>query len=886
MTIDNRGPSTVAVTAETLPSTVSRSNLVQRVLEHGASLILYIAPAGFGKTIAMTQLRGALDSRGMRTAWWSLDRSDNDPQRLFVFLRRVLRSPGETDHIAPFGLNVADSGPLGIFLDDFEVVEGGPLPEIVRNLLGQLPQGSKLIIGSRRKPSFGIAKLRLQGTVLEFNSTDLQFSKEESSKLFKNSLGKQSLSSSFLALLLEKTAGWPAAVALASIALTHQTAASGNILNQLSVTMQPVEEYLSEVVLDNQPNEIYEFLVSTSVLHHLEPEVCRELVPDLNCEYMLERLIAGNLFVSPVPGQIEMWRYHPVFADILRLRLLKNRPNEFLRLHLSASAWYESQGQIVPAIDHALAGGDYPHAARLLEASAMRLLVDGRLRLLARWFAALPIAMLRQYPALIPARLWSTTFTQGAAEAAGQLEAIADYWPRERDEEKIQYSALRCTWLFMQDKPVEAGAIGMQVLSKMPTSQVYADNVLSISMAIFLVQDGMRDDANRLLSSVRQRQGNAAFMRMFIESAESEQNLQDGLLQQATARLRIAVGATHSATPAFDNTNGNAWAGVLYAVTCYEAGQLEQAKRLLRVYAPVVQTMGSPDHLTLALVCLSRIARLQGDADDAADYLAELEHAGMTRGLLRLVASAWLERSREHVLAGNAQAATEALIRADVPEVWNQDRQLRRLAHSALDPRICHLRWVLYFGDSRSALNEIDAELSWTRSFRWPLRSLTLELMRAVALSRCAQESAALDQLQSTLRFTSEQGIVSRVTDEGPLVLSLVNKLFVRERNRGTASAFVQYLSRLQGSSQTLSPQLGALPPPQTPVNTLLAPLTQKEQKVLELLAEGYSNSSLSKELGVSQSTVRTHLRNINSKMDVSSRMQAVARARQLGLLK
>ena len=864
---------------------ISRHDLIDRVLARNTSLVLFIAPAGFGKTTAMNQLRDALQSRGMRTAWWSLDRSDNDPQRLFGFLRKVLNSPAESDHIAPFGLNVKDDGPLGIFLDDFEVVEGGPLPEIVRNLLGQLPPGSRLVIGSRRKLSFGLAKLKLQGSVLEFDATDLQFTSAESSQLLRQATGEKGLSSSTLALLQEKTAGWPAAVALASIALTHQREGEVNLVKHLSTSLQPIEEYLSEVVLETQPQEVRDFLLFTSVLHNLDPALCKELVPNLNTDYMLERLISNNLFVSPVLGQVERWRYHPVFADILRLLLLRKRPNDYYRLHLSASGWYEAQNQIVPAIDHAIAGGDYPHAAKLLASRGMKLLIDGRLRLLSRWFAVLPIEELAKQPMLIPIRLWATTFTQGASEASRQLEMVADFWPGLEESANVHLAALKCTWLFMMDKPTEAGVVGMQALSNIPTSETYADNVVSVSMAILLVQDGKRDAANRLLNAVRQRQGDTAFMRMFIESAESEQDLQDGLLQQAKARLKIAVGATHSTSSAFDTTNGNAWAGVLYAFACYEAGQLDEAKKLLRVYSPVVQTMGSHDHLILALVCLSRIAREQGDMDESLDYLAELEHAGMARNLPRLTASAWLERSREHILAGHSQAATEAMLKANASEVWATDHQLRRLPHSALDPKICSLRWSLYFGDSRRALSEIDAELATSKTTGWKLRTLTLELLRAAALSKNGHESTALEQLANTLRFTAEQDMVRRVVDEGPLMSALVSKLLLREKNKNSDTNFIAYLQKLIVNAPRQNNADEAKHLQRSQAAALLSPLTLKEQEVLSLLAEGYSNQALSDELGVSESTVRTHLRNINSKLDVTSRMQAVAKARQMGLL-
>ena len=374
-------------------------------------------------------------------------------------------------------------------------------------------------------------------------------------------------------------------------------------------------------------------------------------------------------------------------------------------------------------------------------------------------------------------------------------------------------------------------------------------------------------------------------MRMFIESAESEQDLQDGQLQQALARLRIAVGATHATSGVIELTNGNAWAGVLYGVACYEAGRFDQAMRLLHAYLPVVQTVGSHDHLILALVCLARMARAQGDSETALRYLADLEHAGSQRNLPRLIASAWLERSRQQVLAGQADAAKTSLARADFPEVWAQDQPLRRLAHTALNMQIGQLRWDLHFGDARQALRGIDGALASSTTVRWRMRSVSLELMRAAALSRCKQESAALDQLLSTLSFAAEQGVVSRVLDEGPLVMTLVQGLAIRGQDPRQGTVPTTYLSQLLG--QDLS-QLGArraIPQNQSAKGESIPLLTQKELQILSMLTEGHSNRALAQEFGVSENTVRTHLRNINAKLEVKSRMQAVAKARQLGLL-
>jgi LuxR family maltose regulon positive regulatory protein len=252
------------------------------------------------------------------------------------------------------------------------------------------------------------------------------------------------------------------------------------------------------------------------------------------------------------------------------------------------------------------------------------------------------------------------------------------------------------------------------------------------------------------------------------------------------------------------------------------------------------------------------------------------------------MAAAWLERARVDIVSGHASAAQSALARADQADAGSQSTSLRRLAHSALDPQTCHLRWQLHFGDAHKALQAINAEWVQARSAQWTLRCISLELLRAAALSRCHQESKALEQLLTTLEFAAEQGLYSRVTDEGPLVMQLVEKLQTRENQRGQSPWLTPYVADLKHATNDATTATATVAPTQSvkPSQGLSSPLTPKETQTLELLTEGYSNQALARQLQVSESTVRTHLRNINAKLDVNSRMQAVAKARQLGLLK
>ena len=844
---------------------VRRRALLDRVRHSSAVLILLVAPAGFGKTTAMRQLRDSLQAEGQHTAWLTLERGDDDPQRFLAFLRESLQAEPFGDEHAPFGLALSNRGPVALFLDEFELVLGGAVPSIVRELLDQLPRGSLLVMGARQPPGFGLTRLRAQGAMIEFGQAELQFSVDESRDLLCQAQG-HALPESELAALQERTEGWPAAVAFASIALA-QGDAHDDIFRRFSGSSQPMTDYLSEVVFDRQSPEVREFLLGTAVLRQLEVATCEALLPGFDAAFMLGRLEISNVFVTKTSSDPEVWRYHPLFLEFLRARLLREKPTRCQRLHLAASAWYEAQGRIVPCIDHAISGDDLPYAAQLLAGHAWQLLAEGRLQLLSRWFTALPLAEQLAHPPLVSVSLWATTLSLGAAAAERQWQAIRAQWRATEPDAMTNLQSLQCAWLLMLDRPNEAYAMGMQALAALPTTQAYADSLLAVSMAILMTQRGERDQAHQLLDAVRMRQGDASFMRMYVESAEGEQDMQDGLLRQAMARFRIAVGALgHTPASGNDLARSNAWADVLYAAANYEEGRLEQAERLLQAYLPIVRSMGMHEHQILSFVILSRIARAQGHTDEASALLHELEAAGEAQGLPRLVASAWLERARVLTQSGDAAAATAALAKADQPAVWTHAHPLRRLAHSNLDWTMANLRWMLHFGDASRALSDIDAELTQSRRTQWRLRGFTLELFRAAGLNRLGHHDEALIQMRGVLSFAAEQGFVRRVVDEGAVVLRLALALLRQLEQEVGDPLLTSYLRRqLEAAGPNWNSP--AIPmrvvKPATPQTDRLTP---KEMQLLALLAEGFSNEAMGEQLNVSINTVRAHLRSINSK--------------------
>ncbi|MBS0453791.1 MAG: helix-turn-helix transcriptional regulator [Proteobacteria bacterium] len=892
-----------------LATQVLRSAIHEQISGSAARLVLVRAPAGFGKTTAMAQLREHMDAQGIATAWLTLDRADNDVSRFLGGLAEAVQRLGIVEvpaGPAPFdavAALAAHDSPFTLFLDDFEVVQERAVLGVVRELIDYLPRRGQIVLGSRSLPDLGLGRLRARGQLVEIDTDRLRFSLEEARDFFglrqaqasRSMHQQQALNADLLSRLHSKTEGWPAALWLASLALERHGTETTGFIDRFSGSDRAVADYLAEDVLAHQPTEIREFLLRTSILRQLDASVCQALNPHADSAAILDRLAAANLFLTPVrvdSGSSEegpAWRYHSLFADFLRAQLARERPQELARLHLAASGWYESRGRPVPAIDHAIEGGDHPHALALLEQFAEQFLEQGRMRMLARWFAAIPQPLLRERPMLQLIALWAICFTHGPWDAMRMLQesgSLDSPVPQVRSNAHTLIPLL----LAMQDKHDDAYEAGRQSLARLPTGLAFAEVVLLNVMAHILAVRGDPHEAQRLLEAARREQGNSTFNRMYTESLAGLFDLHEGRLRQATARLRMAVDSTHAVT--YNHSHGNAWAGVLYAGAVYETHQLLQAEHLLNAYLPLARDVGLPDHMILSHVMRSRIAFHAGDIDAAFQALTELEYVGHQRQLPRVVSAAKLERSRMLLLQGNGPASRDELRRADDPQLWERERRQQLPAHDLDYFALAQARWEIAFGDARAALATLDAELHAALGSNRNRRALKLRVLRALALQRTGETQAALDEIGAVLQTASQEGFVRLILDEGPAAGALVHRYANAARAQGDSGAgkalgsdpiLADYLQRLL---QIVGPIALPAEAEASPGPTSTEPLTLKEIRVLQLLAEGYSNNAMAEKLFVSDSTVRTHLRNINTKLDARSRTQAVAIARKLGMIR
>lgn len=865
-----------------MPSHLPRSAVVACIAGgNDVPLTLVQAPAGFGKTTALAQARSALSGRGIATAWLTADLADNDPSRFLAALFRGIAGL-EADAVveAPAASAArrleallerlrAVRTPFCLFIDEFEAIRNSIVIDLVRDLLAHFPAGARLVLATRSVPFQGLARLRSRGQLVEVGPEALRFSFAETREFLNGKRGLR-LTEAEVGRLHQCTEGWPTAVWLAGTTLERRDR-PGEFIRQFDGSSAEIAEYLAEEVLAGLPLPLRRFLLQTSILQTLSPAACDAVCQRTDSARMLATAERSNLFLTPVDDRRSAFRFHRLFAGFLRAQLRREEPAVEPILQRRAAAWYREAGRPVPAIDHALAGGDLDFALPLLAEHALPLLGEGRFGLLLRWLDGVPAVRLAGFPLLQIVHAWAVALTRGPDAAMRQLDGLEQRVRLDGDA-AAHALALRILLLSLRDDIEEATRVARGAADRLATSCGFPYGLAMHSLAQLTAIAGTDAEARRIITETSAVLGERAgrFNQAFAETVEADIELSRGQLRQATARLRLAAGL---ATPGDYPTNGNAKAGISLAVALYEAGEREAAERLLNVHVPLIQELRLPDSLIAGHAVLARIAAGRGDRERALDLLAGLESIGRIGRLPRVTSSAHLERARLALLEGRSGAARDELSQAGSEDFWRRVESWRTLANDCESLTIGEARYLLHTGDPVAARRLLEAALAEAVARHRGRRAIKLRALLAAARAAAGQRDAARDGMREALRSGAEEGFVQIFGDEGAPVLDLVAEL----ASDGTAGVPAAYLTRVLGDRTATGCERAA--------SSTAEPLTPKELRVLQLLAEGHSNLELARRLFVAETTVRTHLRNISAKLDARNRTQILAIARRRGVV-
>lgn len=877
-------------------------------------LTLICAPAGFGKTTLAAAWRHALeggelngvDSSPPCFAWLSLDESDNDPAHFLTYviaaLQRdhdglgetavsLLQSPQPPDfkHVVAYLINETAALPhqIVLVLDDYHLIDNPAIHDSIAYLLDNLPPQLHLAITTRIDPPLPLARLRARRQMTEIRADDLRFTTEEAAA-FLQQMWHIDVSPRHVAALEARTEGWIAGLQLAALSMQRIEDARdiASFVDAFTGSHRYVLDYLLDEVLHQQPADVQDFLLRSAILQRLSAPLCNAVLETRNSQAMLERLEAANLFVVSLDERREWYRYHHLFADLLRHRLNQSQPELLPGLHRRAGEWYAAAGLVDEAVTHWLAAGEPERAAALVAEVRWQIHGRGEIATLQRWLDLLPPALVDGSGVLAPARAWMLLYEGRMADAEAHLARV---------------------------QPLLAAAD--------------APGAWRGEMAVLQAQIALNHgDFPQALVHCRQARAQIPADQLI---ARSNMEILSGHTYRALGQLQEATQAYRAAGEIGAQT-GDRYT-VLSALTCRAAlheiqGQLSQAEASCREALAVAQDRrGRPlPSAAVPLIGLGRLNRERNRLDEAERYLQQALQLTQQARLGSIALDAAFALALVHMARGDWEQAHSALSQSKQFVQWAQV-PLADLKVAAVQARLWLAQgnvaaaagwtadflatygekhagepggwydveygvvvrvWLAQeqFADARALLHKLLPAASETGRLGREIEFLGL---LALAQQGSGAPEEAAQTLSRALTLAQPAGYVRIFADEGRPMGELLARVALVDT--AVAPYVQQILAAIDPAPVMMEEEeeegengreagadLG---------QWLAEPLSDREMEVLALVAEGLTNREIGARLVISPATVKKHVENIHGKLYVRRRTHAVARARELGLL-
>ncbi len=858
--------------------TVARPRLAAR-LHDGLqrALTVITAPAGFGKT---TLVADALrQSAGKyRVAWLSLDAEDNHLVRFFyhlvatlqsaapdvgrapIFLIGRLQLPAPNDLITALLSEVAETSKrIVLVLDGFHAVSSPEIRSAISFLVEHMPDQLRLILISREVPDLPLARWRMQHRLSEIGLDDLRFSLEESALFLNQAIGF-ALSPELMQALEHKTEGWIAGLQMAALSLQHSAdsdsmASFAQRVASFSGEHRHVLDYLAEEVFERQPPEIKDFLLGTSGLDRICAALCDAVTGRSDSRNLLNRLEQANMFLLRLDENRHWYRYHPLFAEFLRAQ---SDPAEQQRQHQAASAWYEANGFEEEAIRHAFAARDFPSTVRLFRDFADNVLSRGELSKLRSWLDELPDDLVRSHSDLACYKAWTlylggrTAQAQPYASLARELES--DDEPRKR---RGMLAAIHAYIALSWGDPHDAVRFAKQAIERLGDSasffRVYAHSLLGQAQVLV----GDRVAAIDTLSKGVQlgQQLDNHFMTVDAMGPLIHMMTMQGKLREARAMCQKAISryVDGKGSPA-------PVAALLYirlGAIDHEQNDLESARYRLLTGIELSRQLGMVFYSLLGLRLLAKLQHVCGEREAAWDTLAEASEGAQHPESERRHRLISLVTAELQLREGNVDGAARTLeeTRALICSGGEEEELLAARIHLAKH-------------QPTRALNILAAleKKAGAENFHGSL--IVIHILQALCKKAAGEKAAAARCLAAAVSLAASGGYRRVFLDEGRAVAEMLGE--IRHVDPGFVNRLLESFAQ---DEETL------------PSAVLHQNLSRMEREILKLVNLGLTNQQVGEKLGITVSTTKWYLTQMFSKLNVRNRTQAIARARQLGLL-
>jgi LuxR family maltose regulon positive regulatory protein len=914
---------------------VHRPHLIERLRQgrEEARLTLLSAPAGSGKTMLLTDW---LVSSGMRVAWLSLGAEENEPTRFLSYVIAALQTldpsigtvalamlhtpqPAPLEQVLAVLLNDLmdpDLGDFTLVLDDYHVITAEPLHRTLTYLVEHLPPQMHLLIATRTNPPLPLAHLRARNQLTELRAADFQFGLSEVSAFLHLVMGLD-LPPDVIETLRNRTEGWIAGVQLAALSLRGRADVS-EFLTTFTGSHHFVLDYLSEEVLARQPRSVQTFLLSTCVLNTFSSELCEAVTGQTQGQAMLERLERTNLFLISLDDERRWYRYHHLFAEMLRSHLQKNQPALMPELHRRASTWYEQHGYEAEAVGHALAAHDSERVAQLIEPLAQTMLEHGDIATLQRWMDALSPDVVRSHSRLFLADAWLLLLTgqidaaemhlrdaqgvftvsyNGKSSLITQKETGEKPLPRNRqmeadrvmrEEFRGEVAAITATIALARNDLQQAIDWCLQALQYLPRATSHVQGQLALLLGQAYRMKGDLVAAERALAEASM-QGQAAsnlFLTLGAMLNLAELHELQGQLHEAVSIRRQVVGLAITRDGRPLPVAGPAYIGL--GKVLREWNDLDTATEYLTKGSKLSQQGGLESNVFDAMITLALVAQAQQHSEGAFTLLQQAHSFAQRAKSIWAINRIEAFRARLYLMQGNIDAALRWLQQSGLQ---SDDPVNDRLETDYLTV----VRVLLAYGRTsadKGHLTQARALLGQLlkAAERAERRGSLIEILALQALALHAQDEtiAALAALKRALSLAEPQGYIRLFVDEGEPMTLLLKGLLAHHRTArrpeypGFSRQYLHTLLDATGQTTTPSMKNASVSPGVSP---LLDPLSERELEVLRLLAAGYKNQEIADKLVVVLGTVKTHLQSLYRKLEVNGRVQAVSRAKTLKLL-
>lgn len=859
------------------PTLLSRPRLTTQLgPQPEGRLTLLSAPAGFGKTTLVTDW---IRQQNSPVAWLTLDEQDSDPVLFWRYLIAALRvvdarlglqseailaaySRASLETVVTFLINditdhINPDTPLTLVLDDFHWIHTASVHQSLNYLLQHQPPQLHIMLLTRADPPLSLARLRVEGRLVELRAADLRLTPEETTS-FLNQVMALDVPEAALQPLLEQTEGWAAGLQLIALSLRQRGVEDATrLLEIVSGVRQHVFAYLMEEVLRHQPDDVRHFLQKTAVLRQFCGSLCTAVTGQDSATHLLRQLSADNLFITPLDDEGQWYRYHPLFAEMLRADLDTGTQ---LECHRRAAHWYAGQQHMQDAVRNALAAQDYDLMASLLTQTYKTFLAQGLLVSLQKWLDALPAAY--QSTRLRLAVAWCRVYEgnepqlqQFVADISGKIAEIDEPFYGE-------ILAVRAVYASLYAQPNNAIDWATQALS-------LADPGDHLSLAA----------AYQALGNAYRYQGNLdAALAAYAQGRKQFENLGNVFMAQLPlyriASIQIMQGRLHQAWQTYESIRQLAqaagyepliMAGEVFGHLSdlyWEWNDLEQAEAYARQEIELAQSGNMLLALADGYLKLAATTAAQGDKAAACEALRLAAETALQLQSPLVVAQVAIHQARHELALGNLTVAA----------AWATDYVRQRangtcvltplLAQSAdlLLARIWHAQ-----GQATAVLQHLQEVIPRLEAIGRLRLMVEAYIVQALVWARQNQRTDAQNALIQAVTLAQPEGYVRVFVEDGQALAPLLIQA------RHSSPDYVsQLLSALAAGSST-SP----------PASALLDPLTEREQEILELIALGQSNRQIADSLFISVGTVKGHVNHIFSKLNVKNRTQALLRVRE-----